>query len=204
MSTADPDPGRQLDLAGADLRWWPRLLTQEQARHCFDALVQEVPWRQQSIAMFGRRIPEPRLVSWHGDDGAAYRYSGRENAPLPWTPALAQLRQIAQDVTGAAFNSVLANLYRDGADHLGWHADDETELGSRPVIASWSLGGTRKIQFRPRPRGPIALELPLTSGSLLVMAGETQRGYHHRIPATARPVPARINLTFRWVGTRDG
>jgi alkylated DNA repair dioxygenase AlkB len=96
-------------------------------------------------------------------------------------------------------NSVLANLYRDGADHMGWHADDESELGAEPVIASVSLGAARQFQFRPRPRGAIALRLDLRPGSMLVMAGATQRHYHHRVPPTARPVGPRINLTFRRV-----
>lgn len=147
--------------------------------------------------MFGRWIPEPRLTAWFGDPGAAYRYSGRDNEPLPWLPALAAVRDAVGQTTGAAFNSVLANRYRDGADHMGWHADDEPELGAHPVIASVSLGAMRRLQFRPRPKGPAALQVELPHGSLLVMAGATQQRYHHRIAPTSKPLAQRVNLTFR-------
>ena len=165
-------------------------------------LQDQITWQQHSIRMFGREIPEPRLVSWHGDPGANYRYSGRDNPPQPWPAALAELREQVQAATGHAFNCVLANLYRHGADHMGWHADDERELG--PTIAALSLGGVRRMQFRLRPNGPVALDLPMPSGSLLVMAGDTQQRYHHRIVKTARDAPPRINLTFRWVELTRG
>lgn len=186
----------RIALPGADLSWWPDLLSAQQARRSFEELSAGLPWQQRTIAMFGRDIPEPRLTSWHGDPQARYCYSGRDNDPLPWTPALQRLREALQQV-GVPSNSVLANLYRDGADHMGWHADDEPELD--PLIGSLSLGAVRRMQFRPRPRGPIALTLDLTPGSLLVMAGGTQINYHHRIPATRRPVGPRINLTFRTI-----
>ena len=190
-------------LPGAALRWWPDFLREDAAACLFEALRADLPWRQQSIRMFGRWIAEPRLTSWHGDAGAAYRYSGRDNPPQPWTPPLVDLRERVGRMTGERFNSVLANLYRDGADHMGWHADDEASLGPAPVIASVSLGAERRLQFRPRPRGPIALQVDLPAGSLLVMAGGTQQHYHHRIPRTARPVGPRINLTFRLVGAAE-
>jgi alkylated DNA repair dioxygenase AlkB len=199
LSIAPDDPGSLLDLPGAQLRWWPRFLSGDDAERLLRELQHELPWQQQSIQMFGRAIPEPRLVSWHGDPAARYRYSGRDNLPAPWTATLAWLRSRIEARTGAHFNSVLANLYRDGSDHIGWHADDEPELGPEPVIASLSLGATRSMQFRARSSSRIALRIALEPGSLLLMAGGTQRSYHHRIPKTSRPVGTRVNLTFRMV-----
>ena len=186
--------GDRIELAGAELYWSPQFLT-DPARWLEQLLV-ELPWQQRSIRMFGRDLPEPRLTSWHGDPGASYRYSGQTNEPLPWTPVLQRMRQRLAEI-GVPSNSVLANLYRDGADHMGWHADDERGLG--PVIASVSLGSARTMQFRPRPKGPVALRIELLSGSLLVMAGATQRNVHHRIPATRTQVGPRVNLTFRTI-----
>jgi alkylated DNA repair dioxygenase AlkB len=148
------------------------------------------------MVMFGRRVAFPRLTAWYGDPGAAYTYSGVRNEPLPWTPLLRELRDRAAAAAGARFNSVLLNRYRDGRDGMGWHADDERELGR--VIASLSVGAVRTFELRHRgDRERIAL--PLASGSLIVMAGDTQRHWTHRVPKDARAAGERINLTFRWV-----
>ncbi len=178
---------------------WPEFLSEQRAAEAFDALLAQLAWEQRSIRMFGREIPEPRLVAWHGEPDAVYRYSGRTNLPQPWTPLLMLLRSQIQELTGHTFNSVLANRYRSGSDAMGWHSDDEPELGPAPTIASLSLGSVRRMQLRPRPSGPIALAVDLPPGSLLLMAGHTQRAYHHRIARTSRPVGERINLTFRLV-----
>jgi len=202
LATGEPDRGT-LSLPGAELGWWPQFLPDGAAQGALDQLTAELPWRQESIRMFGRDIDEPRLVSWHGDPAAVYRYSGRTNQPQPWTPTLLRLRGLIEAVSETTYNSVLGNLYRSGADHMGWHSDDERELGPDPVIASLSLGGPRRMQFRARGGGKPALEVLLTSGSLLVMAGQTQRRYQHRIVKTARPTEPRINLTFRRVLPRQ-
>lgn len=98
--------------------------------------------------------------------------------------------------TGCEFDSVLANRYREGREYMGWHSDNEAALGARPVIASLSLGATRRFVLKRRQGAP-KIELALAHGSLLVMAGETQANYRHALPRTARPVGERINLTFR-------
>jgi alkylated DNA repair dioxygenase AlkB len=188
-----------LALPGARLELIAGFLPPARADEVRDLLLAEVAWQQQSIRMFGRWIPEPRLTAWYGDPGATYRYSGRDNVPLPWLPVLAELRDAAEAAAGTGFNSVLVNRYRDGADAMGWHSDDERELGQRPVIASVSLGATRRMQFRPRGGGPTALAVDLPHGSLLVMAGDTQTTYQHRIPRTTAAPGERINLTFRHV-----
>jgi alkylated DNA repair dioxygenase AlkB len=166
-----------------------------EADQVFERLRTEIDWRQETATLFGRRIPVPRLVAWHGDAG--YGYSGIRHEPRPWTPALLDLKRIAEREAGVPFNSVLLNLYRDGRDSMGWHADDERELGPEPIIASLSLGAVRMFQARHRQDKTCTLSLPLPPGSCLVMAGGMQAHWHHQIPKTARPVAPRINLTFR-------
>jgi alkylated DNA repair dioxygenase AlkB len=166
----------------------------------FEELAASLAWRQESIVLFGKRMLQPRLLAWYGDRGAVYRYSGVRHEPLPWTPALAELRRRIEAMTGAPFNSVLANFYRDHRDSMGLHADDEAELGARPVIASLSLGEQRVFRFKHRHRKDVKpVRLPLSDGSLLVMAGDTQANWKHEIPKQARPCGPRINLTFRQV-----
>lgn len=161
----------------------------------------EVPWEQHRITLFGRTQPVPRLSCWIGDPGTDYVYSKTRFEPRPWTPALTTLRSRLEDRLGTPFNSVLANLYRSGADGMGWHADDEKELGERPTIASVSLGGPRRFLLREKGRrgGGVKSEHLLEHGSLLIMRGDSQARYQHCVPKTARPVPPRINLTFRQV-----
>jgi alkylated DNA repair dioxygenase AlkB len=156
-----------------------------------------VPWETHRIRMFGREVDSPRLSCWIGDPGASYVYSRTRFEPRPWPAALQALRPRVDAAAGVAMNSVLANLYRDGRDAMGWHSDDEPELGAQPVIASLSLGGCRRFTLRHRtdPGQRLALELP--HGSLLLMSGDTQANWRHALPRTARPVAARINLTFR-------
>ena len=189
-----------LSLPQADLLFDPAFLSQTQATALLAELKADAAWEQRSIRMFGQAIPQPRLTAWYGDPDARYTYSGLRWEPRPWLPALQALRQRLETATGTRFNSVLLNLYRDGRDSMGWHADDEPELGPAPAIASLSLGATRRFRLRPRAglaHAPLALDLP--AGSLLLMRGPTQRCWQHALPKTARPVGPRLNLTFRWV-----
>lgn len=187
---------RPVPLPDADVRFDPGWLGVAEASALFATLLDGIPWENHPVRLFGREHPAPRLSCWIGDAGAAYRYSGVRREPRPWTPALAGLRERVAQAADAAFDSVLANLYRDGRDAMGWHADDEPELGRAPVIASLSLGATRRFVLRHRSGAPrLALDLP--PGSLLVMRGATQAHYRHALPRTARPVGPRINLTFR-------
>jgi len=161
-------------------------------------LIDEIPWRRQSVTLFGKTHPQPRLICWMGDPGCAYLYSGTRWEPEPWHPLVDALRTRAEALSGARFNAVLLNLYRDGADSMGFHADDEPELGERPVIASLSLGAERTMLLRHRhDRAQATQRLPLADGDLLVMRGDTQRNWRHAIPKTRRPVGPRLNLTFR-------
>jgi alkylated DNA repair dioxygenase AlkB len=140
------------------------------------------------------------LTAWYGDSTAAYTYSGLTLEPLPWTTLLASLRARVEALTEATFNSVLLNYYRDNRDAMGMHADDEPELGERPVIASLSLGATRTLVFRHKTRRDLApVKIPLPSGSLLLMQGSTQSHWKHGINRSTRACGPRINLTFRRV-----
>lgn len=189
-----------LHLPRADVQLDAGFLPPAEAAALLAELTASVAWRHEPIKLFGREVLQPRLTAWYGDSGAAYRYSGLLLEPLPWTPALLALRRRVEAAAGAAFNSVLLNLYRDGQDSMGWHADDEPELGPAPLIASLSLGATRRFRLRPRPGVGLAhppLGLELGSGSLLLMQGSTQQYWQHAVPKTARPLGPRLNLTFR-------
>jgi alkylated DNA repair dioxygenase AlkB len=191
-------PCQRLDLPDADVRLWPQAFAPGRAAALLLELRREVDWQQEHILVFGERRLVPRLVAWHGDPGASYLYSGTLHEPRPWTPTLLEIREVAEALTGHRYNSVLLNLYRDGSDGMGWHADDEPELGRDPVIASVSLGATRRFKLRHRRRKTVT-SLDLGHGSLLAMAGATQQCYVHAVPKTARAVGERINLTFRYV-----
>ncbi|TMN19284.1 alpha-ketoglutarate-dependent dioxygenase AlkB [Pseudoxanthomonas sp. X-1] len=162
-------------------------------------LSETLPWSIHRIRLFGRWVDSPRLSCWIGDAQAVYRYSGQTFAPHPWTEALAALRDRLRGELGVPFNSVLANLYRDGRDAMGWHSDDEPELGAEPVIASLSLGAARRFVLRRRDDHAVKQALVLEPGSLLVMRGACQRDWQHALPRTAKPVGPRLNLTFRHI-----
>jgi alkylated DNA repair dioxygenase AlkB len=159
---------------------------------------QELSWRQDQIQMFGRKIALPRLTAWYGDPGTVYVYSGIRNEPLVWSNLLSELRQRLMQSLEHDFNSVLANRYADGTQHMSWHADDEASLGPEPMIASISLGAPRRFVLKHRQR-PERVELVLGDGSLLVMAGRLQEEWLHALPKMSRVTEPRINLTFRLV-----
>lgn len=166
----------------------------------FACLQQELDWREEPITLYGKTYLQPRLLAWYGDAGAHYRYSGRDHVPRPWTTTLLALRDRVAALSGAPFNSVLANLYRNEQDRMGLHADDERELGPQPVIASLSLGEERRFRLKHRHRKDLApVTIPLTSGTLLVMAGETQKNWKHEVPRESAKCGPRINLTFRHI-----
>jgi alkylated DNA repair dioxygenase AlkB len=190
---------QQLDLPDADLRYWPALFGAEEAVRLFEAVRAEVAWRQHRVTVFGKQHLTPRLTAWYGDPGAVYTYSSARLEPLAWVPPLDAIRDRVGGALGVRFNSVLCNLYRDGRDKMGWHSDDEPELGPEPLIASVSLGAERRFVMKHRRRAELRFGIGLEDGSLLVMGGPTQRMWAHAVTATARPVGPRINLTFRIV-----
>jgi alkylated DNA repair dioxygenase AlkB len=208
LDLGDPHGVERIDAPDAGLLFWPRAFAGDEAAELFAELRTCIDWQAEEIVIFGEKRRVPRLVAWHGDPGASYVYSGVRHEPAPWLPALERIRlRIGARLAGSGspvastFNSVLLNLYRNGRDGMGWHADDEPELGSEPVIASVSLGAVRRFVLRHRRRRDRKIDLALPGGSLLVMHGATQRCWVHAVPKTARPVGERINLTFRRIAT---
>ena len=185
------------------LDYIPRFLDEVEADAALARLWRELDWSQHEITLFGRRVMQPRLIAWYGEAGAVYSYSGLTLRPLPWHPLLQDLRERVEARSGCRFNAVLANAYRDGRDSMGWHADDETELGPRPALASLSLGAPRRLLLRPARRRPgekaASIGLSLESGSLLLMKAGCQQHYQHAVPRTRRETGLRINLTYRWI-----
>lgn len=187
-----------IPLPDAEVYFMPGFYTGPHSDRLKQALLRETQWRQETIRLWGKEHLQPRLSAWHGDAGNSYTYSGITLAPQPWTATLLQIKGNIERVSGYRFNSVLLNLYRNELDGVGWHSDDEKELGDRPVIASLSLGETRTFKLRHKTRKerkPLALEL--TDGSLLLMAGTTQQFWRHAIEKERAAKSERINLTFR-------
>lgn len=198
MLTELPESLDSMDLAPAGkVHYWPCAVPELRSEEVFERLRRDLDWRQLPVRMFGRAIPQPRLTDFRADQGVCYRYSGLALEASPWSADLAWMRQIVQERTGHRFNSVLCNLYRDGRDYMGWHADDEPELGPEPVIASLSFGACRRFLIKSRSGQGRQLEFKLESGSLLVMSGDLQHHWVHQLPRALGVHEARINLTFR-------
>ncbi|NVK28598.1 MAG: alpha-ketoglutarate-dependent dioxygenase AlkB [Flavobacteriia bacterium] len=168
----------------------------DDSQELLERLQRDIQWNQREIQMFGKVHLEPRKVAWHGDSNARYIYSGIENHPEKWTPELIRVKTNIETIAGTTFNSVLLNLYRDGNDSMGYHSDDEPELGQEPIIASLSLGAERKFNLKNKDSGEL-ISLLLPHNSLLVMKGRIQDEWKHAIPKTKRDIGPRINLTFR-------
>lgn len=177
----------------------PSFISCDDAHQLFAGLRQELHWRQESLWLFGRQQPVPRQVAWYGDAGLVYRYSGVDHVASGWPSSLQALRQRLSELTGVAFNGVLCNLYRSGQDSMGWHSDNETELGTRPVIASISLGQGRDFLLRRRKDHNVRHGICLEHGSLLLMYGDSQADWQHCLPRRRRQNDERINLTFRYL-----
>ena len=158
-----------------------------------------IRWKQDSLKLYGKSIPLPRLTAWYGDPGAAYTYSGIKSDPNPWNDGLLHIKNRIESVVGDSYNCVLLNWYRDGQDSLNWHADDERELGPNPTIASVNFGQTRDFLLRRNDDHQQKLSIPLPAGCLLIMAGELQQHWQHAVPVRKRVTGSRFNLTFRWI-----
>lgn len=172
-------------------------LFSEQSTWYFQQLVSTIAWKQEPIKMFGKSVLQPRLTAWYGDADKPYSYSGITMQPLPWTDILLEIKTGIEAIAQVKFTSALLNLYRDGQDSMGWHRDNEKELGANPVIGSVSLGATRTFQLRHYTDKKPIVSIPLTSGSFLLMKDETQHYWEHRIPKITKVISPRINITFR-------
>lgn len=197
MSDLFPAPER-LRIPGADVTYIRHFLPDQDATAVLRRLIEAIPWRQDNIVLWGKSIPQPRLTAWYGDPGRSYTYSGLTLEPLPWTDELQTLRTMAERMAEANFNSVLLNYYRDHNDSVGFHSDDEPELGATPTIGSISLGEIRTLTLKPKKnKAWDPVRIALESGSLLVMKGDTQRNWRHAIAKETRACGPRVNLTFR-------
>ena len=190
---------QRIDAPGASLDYWPYWLSASQQSQLWPQL-ENLNWQQSVIRIAGKQHLIPRLNAWYGDVGRSYGYSGTRLEFNPWTPELLALKSQIEQVSGQRFNAVLANLYRDGSDSVDWHADNEPELGPKPVIATVSLGGKRLFCMKNKRDASIEkINLELEPGSLFLMQGDTQLNWVHRVPKTKKTVNARISLTFRRV-----
>lgn len=187
-----------LDLKKAQIYYFSSFIEKEKAWELFNFLMQNIPWKQEKIRIFGKWVSEPRLTCWMGDEGAIYQYSGKSRKPLEWSPEVSDIKKELENFTGVPFNSVLINLYRDGNDSNGWHKDNEKELGEDPQIASLSLGESRIMELRSDDKQE-KVKIVLENGSLLFMGSGSQVHYFHQIPKCKLVDKPRINLTFRHI-----
>lgn len=192
--------GERITIPDADITLlhevWPGVV----ADRFLAQLLADIDWQQHELRLFGRRVKAPRLSAWYGDHDAHYAYSGLRLVPQPWIAPLAEIKRTVETLCDCRFNGVLLNHYRHGADSMGWHSDDEPELGPEPVIASVSLGAPRVFRLKHKRERGRTYNLELPGASVLVMRGATQRCWQHSLPKTRRDCGSRVNLTYRWVG----
>lgn len=193
----NPTIGKVLLSLDGEVVFYKDFFSNDESDKFFDKLHHETEWQQETIQIFGKRTPLPRLTAWYGDPGKTYIYSGIEQHSKPWTPTLLSIKTRIEKIAKVEFNSVLLNLYRHGRDGVAWHSDDEPELGQNPVIGSVSFGATRRFSFRHKQMKERKIDIDLPHGSFLLMRGETQHHWQHQIPKTTKDVSPRINLTFR-------
>ena len=193
----ESNEARRLPVTDAEVVLW-RTINLENENGFLEQLIEETPWKLEHVTLWGKTYPQPRLVAWYGDDAVTYAYSGVSLTALPWTPELLTLKGKVEELCASSFNSVLLNYYRDHRDSMGFHADDEPELGLFPTIASVSIGEERQFVLKHKHRRDIDdIRLPLPSGSLLLMKGATQVNWKHGVPKESKLCGPRVNLTFR-------
>lgn len=185
------------DLKHARLRYIPDFFNAEEARFYFEKLQQEIPWKQDRIKLFGKEHLQPRLSAFFAEKDLNYAYSGLKLNPEEFSEEILQIKKNVEIFSGLIFNSCLANLYRDGQDSMGWHSDDEKELGKNPVIASVSFGAERIFHLKHKTDKDLKKRILLKHGSLLLMEEETQHHWKHQLPKTKKNIGPRLNLTFR-------
>ncbi|SHM34905.1 Alkylated DNA repair dioxygenase AlkB [Cyclobacterium lianum] len=178
--------------------YWGKIMPAEKANACFKVLWETVAWKNDEAMIFGKKVVTKRKVAWYGDREFEYTYSNITKKALLWTPKLLSLKAITEDFTGESFNSCLLNLYHTGEEGMAWHSDGEKDLKKHGAIASVSLGAERKFAFKHK-RSKETISLFLENGSLLVMKGQTQDHWLHRLPPTKKVHAPRINLTFRYI-----
>ena len=180
------------------VNYYGPIVSSQEAKYYFDQLINNIEWKNDEVFIFGKHIITQRKVAWYADAGLSYTYSKVTKAGLVWTNELLKLKSLTEKLTGETFNSCLLNLYHRGEEGMGWHSDDEKELGKNMAIASLSFGADRKFSFKHK-EDKQTLSLLLENGSLLLMKDETQQKWLHSLPKTKRITEPRINLTFRTI-----
>ena len=191
--------GEAIALEDAELHYIPGFYTPAETQLLMAHFLTTVPWRQETMKFGGKPVLVPRLQAWYGDAATDYSYSGLRLSPLPWTPALIDIKTAIENSFGMSFNSALLNYYRNGHDSVAWHSDKEAALGPDPLIASLSLGAERKFELKRRDGNKQKINLELADGSLLLMGRGLQKHWLHQIPKQAWINQPRINLTFRFI-----
>ena len=189
----------KLPLQDAEIEYHPQFFSLEEANALFDDLYQNTSWIEEDIRVYGKVYKQPRLTAFFANNDKSYGYSNISMQPQPFSPLLNTLKTKVEMACETQFSSCLLNLYRDGQDSNGWHADDEKELGLNPVIASLSFGEERFFHLKHKKIKTLKHKLSLQNGSLLLMKNETQHHWLHQIAKTKKPIGKRINLTFRLV-----
>ena len=189
-----------ISLQDGEILFMRNFFTSSEAKNYFELLQNNINWKQEEVKFYGKTFPVPRKTAWYGYEGFNYSYSGITCFPEIWTKELLEIKkEIEKFIPDEDFTSVLLNLYNNGDDKMGWHADDEKELGKNPTIASVSLGETRRFNIKHKQNPELHYKFELTSGSLLVMRGALQHHWVHQIPAQKKIKDPRINLTFRTI-----
>ncbi|WP_284651890.1 alpha-ketoglutarate-dependent dioxygenase AlkB family protein [Flavobacterium terrisoli] len=197
MNSLFPKEKITFKIPDAEIEYYPNFFDVARANELLEKLKADIPWQQDSITVFGKTHPQPRLTALFGNEGKPYGYSNIVMQPHHWNPLLMFIKNEVEEICGENFTTVLLNYYRDGKDSNGWHADNERELGRNPVIASVSFGAERSFQLQHNTIKEQKLKINLEHGSLLIMKGPTQHFWKHQIPKTVKPIGSRINLTFR-------
>lgn len=199
MSLFEASETLKIKLSNAEIDYTPAFFNLEESRELFEAIYYQTNWIEDDIKVYGKLYKQPRLTAFYANNDKAYGYSNISMSPQPFTPVLNAIKLKIEKATEMTFSSCLLNLYRDGQDSNGWHADDEKELGENPVIASLSLGADRLFHLKHKNIKTLKHKLTLQNGSLLLMKGETQHHWFHQIPKTKKLIDKRINLTFRLI-----
>ncbi len=192
-----PEAGQSKGLPPDLLDYRPNIFSPEQSKYLMNKFIAEMPWQQKIIKMYDKHLLTPRLTVWVGDPGTDYTFSGEKYDPVPWTDELQTIRERVQILSGINFNSVLLNYYRDGNDSVAWHSDNEDELGKHPVVASVTFGQVRSFDIRNKKDHSQKYSVKLEDGSYLLMKGDLQENWEHRIAKSTKPMKERVNLTFR-------
>lgn len=186
-----------LNLKDADVSYYPNFISKNEAEHFYSTILNETDWQQDNIKVYGKTYPQPRLTALFGNNKKPYSYSNITIQPEIFTETVLKIKTKIESKTNIKFTTCLANLYRNGNDSNGWHADNEKELGTNPIIASVSFGASRYFNLKHKKDKNLKRKLLLESGSLLLMKGETQHHWLHQVAKTKKRVGPRINLTFR-------